>query len=169
MLRQQGRMELDRAEARYAAKALRHEVQHISHNAKIDLEAPQGVDGLLSAVFGCREDRQSHGSRRGGKQVGLGVRRFRSDEGGSDLVAALEKRLEHRFTERLLTDNRDAHVRRTSRRWNGIQTGILPPMRWVIAAAARLTIGPNSPRRSSVMRTFGPEIEMAPTTSPCSL
>src|SRR6185437_1711568 len=38
ILRQQGRVELDRAEARHEAKALRHEVQHISHDGEIDLE-----------------------------------------------------------------------------------------------------------------------------------
>jgi hypothetical protein len=101
---------LDGAALRDVDEILRRELQHERHDAEVDVELFQRRLGFFPLETRELEKRNPLFLRRDLQRIGPGAGLLRRTEHARDLVLAREERLEHRFAEILLADDRDFHA-----------------------------------------------------------
>jgi hypothetical protein len=109
VFRQQRRMVLDRAMTRDVDEVLRRELQHVRHDAKIDVEPAHRLLRFARAQRLELKNFQPFFLRRGVQRIELGARLFRRAKDARHFIAAREKRLEHGLAIVLLANNCDFH------------------------------------------------------------
>ena len=102
-------MELNRAVPRDGGEPLRSELQHIGHDAEIDIETAQGLQGLLTLERGQLEQPNSALLGRRPQRIGCGARLVGGAKNPGDGIAPLDEGVENGFTEFLLSDDGNAH------------------------------------------------------------
>ena len=102
-------MKLNRAVARDGGELLRSELQHVGHDAKIDVEPAQGMQGIGVLEGGELEQGNSSLLCRNPQRIGRGIGLFGCAKYARHGIAALEEGLEHRFAEFLLPYDGNSH------------------------------------------------------------
>ena len=98
-------MVLDRAEPRDLREGVGRELQHVSHDAEIDIQPGERVVGFGTAQRLELEYLEPALFRRRTQRIGFRSRLLRRAENACDLVAALQELVEHALAKILLSDD----------------------------------------------------------------